>query len=47
VLWKNPADLTVHQQAELQWIAVTDPRLCRAYLRQENPFCRTLSIGSN
>jgi transposase len=33
VLRKNPEDLTVHQQAELEWIAATDPRLYRAYLR--------------
>jgi transposase len=34
-LWKNPDDLTVHQQARLAWIAKTDPRLYRAYLLKE------------
>ena len=31
-LWKNPEDLTEHQQAKLEWIAATNPRLHRAYL---------------
>ena len=34
-LWKNPENLTVHQQARLGWIAKTDPRLYRAYLLKE------------
>jgi transposase len=34
-LWKNPQDLTVHQQQNLAWIAKTDPRLHRAYLLKE------------
>lgn len=34
-LWKNPQDLTEHQQAKLVWIAKTDPRLYRAYLLKE------------
>lgn len=34
-LWKNPQDLTEHQQAKLAWIAKTDPRLHRAYLLKE------------
>lgn len=34
-LWKNPENLTVHQQARLEWIAKTDPRLYRAYLLKE------------
>src|SRR5207342_3607063 len=28
-LWKNPENLTGHQQARLAWIAKTDPRLYR------------------
>lgn len=31
-LWKNPENLTPHQQAKLAWIARTSPRLHRAYL---------------
>ena len=31
-LWKNPENLTENQQAKLAWIAVTNPRLYRAYL---------------
>lgn len=34
-LWKNPEDLTTHQQTKLAWIAKTDPRLYRAYLLKE------------
>lgn len=34
-LWKNPAGLTERQQAKLDWIAKTDPRLYRAYLLKE------------
>lgn len=34
-LWKNPENLTEHQQAKLAWIAKTDPRLYRAYLLKE------------
>jgi transposase len=34
-LWKNPEDLTSHQQAKLDWIAATSPRLHRAYLLKE------------
>jgi len=34
-LWKNPENLTEHQQARLSWIAKTDPRLYRAYLLKE------------
>jgi transposase len=34
-LWKNPENLTDHQQAKLAWIAKTDPRLYRAYLLKE------------
>ena len=34
-LWKNPQDLTEHQQVKLSWIAVSDPRLHRAYLLKE------------
>jgi transposase len=34
-LWKNPENLTERQQAKLEWIAKTDPRLHRAYLLKE------------
>jgi transposase len=34
-LWKNPENLTGHQQARLAWIAKTDPRLYRGYLLKE------------
>ena len=34
-LWKNPEDLTANQQARLDWIATTSPRLHRAYLLKE------------
>lgn len=34
-MWKNPENLSVHQQAKLAWIAKTDPRLHRGYLLKE------------
>ena len=34
-LWKNPENLTDHQQARLEWLAVNDTRLYRAYLLKE------------
>lgn len=34
-LWKNAEDLTAHQQAKLDWIAATSPKLHRAYLLKE------------
>ena len=34
-LWKNPENLTGSQQAKLEWIAKTDPRLYRAYQLKE------------
>lgn len=34
-LWKNPQNLTSRQQARLEWIAKTNPRLHRAYLLKE------------
>ena len=34
-LWKNPENLTDHQQEKLKWIALTDKRLYRAYLLKE------------
>jgi transposase len=34
-LWKNPENLTEHQQTKLAWIAQTDPTLYRAYLLKE------------
>ena len=34
-LWKNPEDLTVKQTAQLAWIAISSPRLHRAYLLKE------------
>jgi transposase len=34
-LWKNPENLTDHQQEKLAWIAKVDPRLHRAYLLKE------------
>jgi transposase len=34
-LWKNPENLTGKQQAKLEWIARTGPRLYRAYLLKE------------
>lgn len=34
-LWKNPENLSERQQAKLEWIAKTDPRLYRAYLLKE------------
>ncbi len=34
-LWKNPEDLTEHQQAKLAWISAANTRLYRAYLLKE------------
>lgn len=34
-LWKNPENLNDRQQAKLEWLAVADPRLYRAYLLKE------------
>jgi transposase len=34
-LWKNPEHLSQHQQAQLDWITTTSPRLWRAYLLKE------------
>ena len=34
-LWKNPENLTSRQQAKLDWVAKTNPRLHRAYLLKE------------
>src|SRR5699024_9326609 len=34
-LWKNPENLSDNQQAKLDWIAKTDPKLHRAYLLKE------------
>jgi transposase len=34
-LWKNPENLTTRQQAKLDWIAKTDPRLYRGYQLKE------------
>ena len=34
-LWKNPENLTERQQAKLEWLAVNDTRLYRAYLLKE------------
>jgi transposase len=34
-LWKNPEDLTGKQTAQLAWIAISSPRLHRAYLLKE------------
>ncbi len=34
-LWKNPENLSDHQQIKLAWIAATDPKLYRAYLLKE------------
>lgn len=34
-LWKNPDNLTHEQQSTLQWIALNDPRLYKAYLIKE------------
>lgn len=34
-LWKNPENLTERQQAQLDWIALTDPRLFRGYQLKE------------
>jgi len=34
-LWKNPENLTEKQAAKLEWVALTDPRLYRAYQLKE------------
>lgn len=34
-LWKNPENLTAKQRTKLDWIAISDPRLYRAYLLKE------------
>jgi transposase len=34
-LWKNPENLTPGQQAKLEWVALTDPGLHRAYQLKE------------
>lgn len=34
-LWKNPENLTEKQTAKLEWVALTDPRLYRAYRLKE------------
>lgn len=34
-LWKNPENLTENQRAKLEWVALTDPRLWRAYQLKE------------
>jgi transposase len=34
-LWKNPEDLTCNQQAQLEMVAISNPRLHRAYLLKE------------
>ncbi len=34
-LWKNPENLTENQTAKLEWVALTDPRLYRAYQLKE------------
>ena len=34
-LWKNPDDLTAHQEAKLSWVAAANNRLYRAYLLKE------------
>lgn len=34
-LWKNPENLSVTQQAKLDWIVQSEPRLYRAYLLKE------------
>lgn len=34
-LWKNPENLTDHQQAKLEWIAKSHPDVWRAYLLKE------------
>jgi transposase len=34
-LWKNPENLTPNQQAKLEWVALTDPKLYRAYQLKE------------
>jgi len=34
-LWKNPENLTDKQRAKLEWVALTDPKLHRAYQLKE------------
>jgi transposase len=34
-LWKNPDNLTAKQRAKLEWVAITDPRIHRAYQLKE------------
>ncbi len=34
-LWKNPENLTAKQRAKLEWVALTDPKLYRAYQLKE------------
>jgi transposase len=34
-LWKNPENLTDRQRAKLEWVAITDPKLYRAYQLKE------------
>lgn len=34
-LWKNPENLTEKQTAKLEWVALTDPKLYRAYQLKE------------
>ena len=34
-LWKNPEDLTEHQQFKLEWLQTADPALHRGYLLKE------------
>ena len=36
-LWRNPADLTDAQQAKLNWLAKTHPRVHRAWALKEGP----------
>jgi len=40
-LWKNPENLTAHQQIKLAWIAATDPKLYRAYLPSKKACARS------
>ena len=34
-LWKNPENLTEKQRAKLEWVALTDPKIYRAYQLKE------------
>ena len=34
-LWKNPENLTEKQRAKLEWVAITDPKIYRAYQLKE------------